>query len=145
VVKNKKSTVIVEKLDENSNYLKSQLSRSFTSLSLNEDFDKANAIFIKPNLTYPSFRRGVTTRKEFIESLVAVLREINGRTKIYIGEGEGGYNSFSMTEAFKNMGFFELEKKFPQVKVINLSKIPSREVEIETAKGEKIYRKDLEY
>ena len=135
MVKNKKSTVIVEKLDENSNYLKSQLSRSFTSLSLNEDFDKANAIFIKPNLTYPLYKEGVTTQKEFIRSLVAALMHVNSSTKIYIGEGEGGYNSFSMTEAFRNMGFYDLENEFSNVKVINLSKIPSKEVIIDTPRG----------
>ncbi len=98
-------------------------------------FEKAKAIFIKPNLTYPVYKKGVTTRKEFVESLVAALREINSETKIYIGEGEGGYNSFSMTEAFKNMGYFELEKEFPQVRIINLSKIPSKGLEIDTPRG----------
>ncbi|MBA7583320.1 hypothetical protein ES708_25262 [subsurface metagenome] len=84
--------------------------RSFKSLSIVDDFNKANAIFIKPNLTYPKFKKGVTTRVEHIESLVATLRQINDTTKIYIGEGEGGYNSFSMTEAMQSMGFYEFEK-----------------------------------
>ena len=121
------SVVFLEKLAQDYGSLKDQFSRSFTSLSLTEDFVKAKAIFIKPNLTYPTYKEGVTTRKEFIECLVAVLRQINATTKIYIGEGEGGYNSFSMTNALEDMGFYELEKEFPQVKVINLSKIPSRE------------------
>ena len=133
--KNKKSTVIVEKLGEDSNYLRNQINRSFKSLSLTEDFNNAKAIFIKPNLTYPLYKEGVTTQKEFISSLVAALRQINATTKIYIGEGEGGYNSFSMTKALEDMGFYELENEFPQVKIINLSKIPSREVKIETTKG----------
>jgi len=66
---------------------------------------------------------------------VVALRSINENTKIYIGEGAGGYNSFSMDEAFKNMGYFELEKEVPQINIINLSKMPSREVEIGTPRG----------
>lgn len=63
----------------------------------------------------------------FIECLVSALREINSTTTIYIGEGKGGYNSFSMDKAMEVMGFWELEEKFPNVKVINLSKMPTRQ------------------
>lgn len=127
--------VFLEKLDECSESLENQFSRSFSALYLAEDFEKAKAIFIKPNLTYPTYKKGVTTRKAFVESLVSALRQINSTTEIYIGEGEGGYNSFSMTEAFKNMGFLELKKEYPRVKIVNLSKIPSKEIEIETPRG----------
>lgn len=102
---------------------------------LKRDIESAKAVFIKPNLTYPYYRKGVTTRVEFIRVLVCVLKEINPDLNIYIGEGEGGYNSFSMTDAFNNMGFFELERDFPQVRIINLSKMPSKEVDIDTPKG----------
>jgi len=40
-----------------------------------------------------------------------------------------------MSEAFKNMGFFELEKEFPQVRIVNLSRLPSKEIEIDTPRG----------
>jgi uncharacterized protein (DUF362 family) len=133
----KKPVVILETLESNSNLnaLKKQFSNAFTRLSIVDDFNKANAVFIKPNLGYPVYKKGVTTRKEFIEGLVAALREINSKTMIYIGEGEGGYNSFSMNEAFKNMGFYDLEKKYPNVRIINLSKAPSKDVAINTPKG----------
>jgi len=55
--------------------------------------------------------------------------------EIYIGEGEGGYNSFSMTQALDVMGFIDLEKEFSQVKVVNLSDLPAREVCLDTPKG----------
>ena len=107
-----------------------QFRSAFETLDLPVKFNKANAVFIKPNLTYPKYKTGVTTRLEFIETLVASLRKINETTKIYIGEGEGGYNSFSMTAALQAMGFFELEKKFPNVRIINISSIPSVRVEL---------------
>jgi uncharacterized protein (DUF362 family) len=131
------SIVIVEKLasDQDHRNVYNQFIDAFQRLSITDDFNKANAVFIKPNLTYPIYKKGVTTRKEFIEGLVAALRKINSNTLIYVGEGEGGYNSFSMTAAFENMGFVELEKEFPNVKIINLSKLPSKEIEIETPRG----------
>jgi uncharacterized protein (DUF362 family) len=131
------SIVIVEKLasDQDHRNVANQFIDAFQQLSIADHFNKATAVFIKPNLTYPVYKKGVTTRKEFVKSLVAALREINSKTKIYIGEGEGGYNSFSMTAAFENMGFFELEKEFPNVKIVNLSKLPSKEIAIETPRG----------
>lgn len=125
-----KPIVFVERTAQNSKELEEQFLRSFNSLPIIDEFNKANAVFIKPNLTYPKFKKGVTTRVEYIESLVAALKQINSSTKIYIGEGEGGYNSFSMTEALKAMGFYELEKKFKNVRVVNISKIPSKTVEL---------------
>jgi len=127
--------VFLEKMNEDSKLLAFQFNRAFQSLSIVNDLNNSNAIFIKPNLTYPIYKKGVTTRKEFIESLISSLKEINSEIRIYIGEGEGGYNSFSINKAFMNMGYFELEKRFSKVKIVNLSKIPSREIEIATMQG----------
>lgn len=121
--------------------LTDQIADSFTHLELASDFNNAKSVFIKPNLTYPKYKEGVTTRKEFVEQLVAALRRINSSTKIYIGEGEGGYNSFSMTDAMRTMGYFELEEKYPNVKIVNISKVPSHSVEL-SVKG-KPYTIDL--
>lgn len=125
-----KPIVFVEKIAQNFENLEKQFLRSFKSFSIIDEFNKANAIFIKPNLTYPKYKKGVTTQLEFIESLIAALRQINSTTKIYIGEGEGGYNSFSMTKAMRSMGFCELEKRFQNIKVVNISNIPTRIVEL---------------
>jgi len=135
--KRAKPVVVLERLKTgiDLNSMKNQFTRSFEHLFFHDNFNKANAVLIKPNLTYPVYKKGVTTRIEFIESLVAALRGINSKTTIYIGEGDGGYNSFSITDAFKNKGFFDLERKYPRVKIINLSKMPSQEVKIDTAKG----------
>ena len=126
-----KPIIFAEKLQKDNDSLSNQFQHAFQELSLIDDFQKAKAIFIKPNLTYPKYKEGVTTRVEFIESLVANLRKINKTTKIYIGDGEGGYNSFSMSEAMKTMGFYDLEKKYQNVQIINLSKIPSSKIELE--------------
>src|SRR5262249_34423442 len=91
--------------------------------------------FIKPNLTFSSYKKGVTTRAEFVESLVILINRINPGIKIIIGEGEGGYNSFSMSEAMRVMGFNDIAKRHANVEIVNLSKLPSKSVEIPTPRG----------
>lgn len=133
--------VVIEKLATDSQQLNRQFEKSFESLSLINDFNRSKAVLIKPNLTYPCYKEGVTTRKEFVESLVICLRKINTTTKIYIGEGEGGYNSFSMSDSMKAMGYNQIESKYPNVMVVNLSKLPRRQTELQV--GGRPYYLDL--
>ena len=126
-----KPVVIVEAMVPDINMLEGQLIRSFEPLPLGKDFEKASAVFIKPNLTYPRYKEGVTTRRDFVAALVNSLRKINTTTKIYIGEGEGGYNSFSMNDAMRNMGFFEIAETYPNVEIVNLSHLATKSVELE--------------
>ena len=127
--------VKIDSLRDEDENVQLQIYEASKQLGLEKDLLSAKIIFIKPNLTYPIFKRGVTTRKEFIFSLVKCIININPKTKIYIGEGEGGYNSFSMTTALKNMGFFQIQKEIPQVKILNLSEMPSKMLDIETLNG----------
>ena len=118
-----KPAVVFEELRTGSG-LAEQFRRSFGLIGLDREFRAARSIFIKPNLTYPSFRAGVTTRLQFVAALVAALRTLNDSTWIYVGEGESGSRSFSMAEALERMGFCELARKFPRVRVVNLSDGP---------------------
>lgn len=133
--------VFVEPLAQTTNSVVNQFNQSFRHVSLIDDFNNANAVFIKPNLTYPVYKKGVTTRKEFVGGLIAALRQVNSTTKIFIGEGEGGYNSFSMSEAMHAMGFYDIQRKYPNIKIINLTKTLSCEVELLANK--RPYRIDL--
>lgn len=127
-------TIIVSPLGD----LYQQITDTFEPLGLAKDFNNAKAIFIKPNLTYPDYKQGVTTRLDFIEQLVAALRMVNSSTKIFIGEGEGGYNSFSMTDAMRKMGFYELEKRYSNVEIVNISKVQTQTIELK-ANGKPYY------
>lgn len=122
--------VVVDKLADDNVGISAQFSHSFSGLGLINAFKEAKSVFIKPNLTYPHFKAGVTTRCDFVAALVAALRNINTTTKIYIGEGEGGYNSFSMTDAMKDMGFYEIAATYPNVEIVNLSHLATRKVEL---------------
>ena len=120
--------VIVGDLNSDAVGLCNQFLAAFNSMGLSTDFDGARAIFIKPNLTYPYYKEGITTRKDYVADLIDALRTINNTTKIYIGEGEGGYNSFSMSDAMRVMGFYEIAQKHSNVEIINLSQIETRVV-----------------
>jgi uncharacterized protein (DUF362 family) len=131
----KKPIVYIDQLAATNDKLYLQFKDAAELIGLSDDIKSAKTIFIKPNLTYPTYKKGVTTRVEFIRELVGTLKDLNSNIKIYIGEGDGGCNSFAMDDVFKNMGFFNLEKEFSQVEVINLSKIPSKKVAIQTLRG----------
>lgn len=122
--------VFVEHMEPDDVGLEYQVDDAIKTLGVSKKFNEARAVFIKPNLTYDKYKKGVTTRIEFVETIVKCLRKINATTKIYIGEGEGGSQAFSMTKAMEVMGFFALENKYENVKIINISTLPTKTVEL---------------
>jgi len=133
--KMKKAIVVIDRLAGSREGLRAQLVRTAQKIGLDADTRSARAILIKPNLTYPTYKPGVTTSMEFVREVVGALKELNDQVKIYIGEGEGGYHSFSMDEAFKTMGYCDLAREFSQVEIVNLSKVPARRVTLQTLRG----------
>lgn len=123
-------TVLTEGMMPDGPRLDDQIQAAVSRLGLDRRFSQAQAVFIKPNLTYDRYKEGVTTRIEFVEAIVRCLRAISGKTKIYIGESEGGSQAFSMTKAMEVMGFYALQDRYQNLKVINLSTMPSRTVEL---------------
>ena len=64
-------------------------------------------VFLKPNLTFPTFRPGVMTSLDCLRAVTVCLRERG--YKVIIGEADsGGYNRFSIDEVFKGMGIDKL-------------------------------------
>ncbi len=92
-----------------------------------------DAVFLKPNFTYPFPKAGVTTTREVLEAVVQVLSDLGCR-RICIGEGEGGYNAFAMDETFRAFALDELTDRYG-VEVVNASKWPSLEVTVEARRG----------
>jgi uncharacterized protein (DUF362 family) len=86
-------------------------------------------IFIKPNLTYPTFRPGVMITKEALEAAICAVRDYTSH--IYIGDADsGGYNRFSMDEVYRELGVGELVRRYG-VKVVNLSSGPRKSINFE--------------
>lgn len=81
-------------------------------------------VAIKPNLTFPTFNRGVMTNPEAVEALIRYVK--NFTDKIMICESDsGGYNRFSMTDVFQRTGLADIAKRYG-VRIVNLSYEPAR-------------------
>ncbi len=127
--------VYVEKLQDAPESLRKQFDKALQVIGLAERARSLRSVFLKPNLTYPVYKKGVTTRVEFVRELVAALLRVNDTLKVVIGEGDGGYNSFSMSSALEAMGYTALRHEFPHVEIVNLSQLPTETVTLETHKG----------
>lgn len=85
-------------------------------------------VFVKPNLTYPTYRPGVMTSPEAVEALIRVLGD--HAVRITVGEADsGGYNPFSMSEVFRATGLEEMARRYG-VDLVNLTHAPSRPLRI---------------
>lgn len=83
-------------------------------------------VFIKPNLTYPTFRPGVMTTIEALEAAIGAVKDYTSH--IYLGDADsGGYNPFPMEEVYKETGVEKLAERYG-VKVVNLSSGPRKTI-----------------
>ena len=83
-------------------------------------------IFIKPNLTFPFYRKGVMTNPAAVEAAIIAIKDYT--PNIIIGDADsGGYNPFSMDDVYTKTGLVDIAKRH-DVRIVNLSKIPRRQV-----------------
>lgn len=86
-------------------------------------------IFIKPNLTFPTYRPGVMTSPETVEAVIIALREFT--SDLWIGDADsGGYNRFSMDEVYSATGLIDFTKKYG-VSVVNLSNLERETIQVQ--------------
>jgi uncharacterized protein (DUF362 family) len=87
-------------------------------------------VSIKPNLTYPIHKPGVTTSPRMLE---AVIRLFNSRTRnINIVEADGGSYAWPADEAFKGHGIDAMCDRYG-ARAVNLTNYPRENVETEIA------------
>lgn len=86
----------------------------------------SDRIAIKPNLTFPTFRKGVMTNPEAVEALVVYLKNFTDHITICESDS-GGYNRFSMDEVFTSTGLVDMAKRYG-IRIVNMSKVASREI-----------------
>lgn len=82
-----------------------------------ERVSRTTRVALKPNLTYPYYKAGVTTSPEVVRATVQVLKEYTDQ--IAIVETDGGYGAWMAVEAFAGHGFYELRDEFG-VEIVNL-------------------------
>ena len=93
--------------------------KTLTRIGFFETVPAGGRVFLKPNLTFPTFRPGVMTSFDCLKAVTECL--VARGFKVTIGEADsGGYNRFSMDEVFKGMGIYDLAKELG-AEVVNLS------------------------
>jgi uncharacterized protein (DUF362 family) len=88
----------------------------------------SDRICIKPNLTFPYFRKGVMTNPEALEALIVYLKSYTDRITICESDS-GGYNRFSMDQVFQATGIAEMARRYG-VRLVNMSYEPSRIISV---------------
>jgi uncharacterized protein (DUF362 family) len=84
-----------------------------------EDLPSAPRVFVKPNLTFPTYRPGVMTSPEALEAAIVALQDYTPH--IWVGDSDsGGYNPFPMEDVYKETGIYEFATRHA-VEVVNLS------------------------
>lgn len=78
-------------------------------------------VALKPNLTYPVYRPGVTTSPQVLRETVRLLRERTSHVAIV--ETDGGYGAWKASEAFSGHGVYDLARECG-ASVVNLSDEP---------------------
>lgn len=97
-------------------------------LGVSERIGRGDRVAIKPNLTFPHFRKGVMTNPAAVEALLMVLADRGARITICESDS-GGYNAFSMDEVFRVTGLTDIARKVG-AQIVNLSGVESRAIEV---------------
>lgn len=89
---------------------------------------RGDTVFIKPNLTFPVFRKGVMTNPACVEAVVAAFKDHTDR--IVIGEADsGGYNRFNISDVQARIGLVDIARRYG-AELVNLSRLPAGEIAI---------------
>jgi uncharacterized protein (DUF362 family) len=110
------------------------LREGFEWIGLPSVLKRGDRVVIKPNLTFPIFRKGVMTNPEALEAVVLYLKNFTDRITICESDS-GGYNRFSMDEVFRKTGIAEFAERHG-VRVVNMSYEPSRSIRFPCGLGE---------
>lgn len=90
-------------------------------------------VVVKPNLTFPEFRPGVTTSPECIEAVVELLCS-RGYSVTIAESDSGGYNRFSMDEVFSRTGVQAISRRLA-VPCVNLSFTAPETIRVPCGRG----------
>jgi uncharacterized protein (DUF362 family) len=114
--------------------LKQDIRDSLSFIGWENHVNKGDAVFVKPNFTYPFYKEGITTNPVVLQSLLELLKDRASR--VIVGESDGGNHSFTADQAFKGHGMHEICKE-TGAELVNLSTLPLRYIE-DTIQGKKV-------
>jgi uncharacterized protein (DUF362 family) len=76
-------------------------------------------VAVKPNLTYPHWKHGVTTSPAALERVVAELARRGNR--VFVVESDGGYGAWLCEQAFEGHGIYDICRRHG-AEAVNLTK-----------------------
>lgn len=112
---NKEYRVYINSIDKG---LDSIVKEAADWTGMTSNIKKGDIVLLKPNLTYPKFKKGVTTTPKVLEATIRLLLDLGA--KPVVGESDGGYNSYEVKDVYHDFGLYDLEKKYG-IQVINFS------------------------
>lgn len=96
---------------------KNVLSDAIHAVNSMKSIPAGSRVFIKPNFTFPFFKKGVTTPPDLLRAVVEVLLEMGAR--VTIGEGGASLDVFNLDDSFTDHGVYDLQREYG-VKVTHL-------------------------
>lgn len=100
----------------------------FDWLGIERFLKVGDRVAIKPNLTFPVFRRGVMTNPECLEALILHLKDFTDHITVCESDS-GGYNRFSMDDVFGRTGISDFAHRYG-VRVVNMSHSASSTIKV---------------
>ena len=114
--------------------LKDRIRDSLEYIDWKDKIYPDSRLYIKPNLTFPEFRPGVTTSPHFTAALLDVLKERTPHLTVF--EGDGGNMSYTAEKAFETHNLYDIcESK--GVKLLNITRGEWKYIEVPTGAGVK--------
>ena len=104
------------------------IERGFAHLGPGRRISASDRVVIKPNLTFPEYRKGVMTSPEALRALVEYVRQFTRHITVCESDS-GGYNRFSMDQVYQVTGIAELARQL-DVRLLNLSLQPANPVDV---------------
>ena len=84
-------------------------------------------VAVKPNLTFPDYKEGVTTTPAVLERVVEML--VARGNQVFVVEGDGGYGSWECERAMEGHGIYELCDRHGAT-AVNLTKTEWTSIEV---------------
>jgi uncharacterized protein (DUF362 family) len=102
--------------------LKDDLFKGLEFINWKTQIKKDSTVFIKPNFTFPYYKKGITTSPEVLRILLEIIKD--RVANVILGESDGGNRSFTANEAFKGHDVHKICREVG-ADLVNLSKLPS--------------------
>ena len=121
----------ITEIDED---IKEKLIKSLEFIKWKEQVKRDSTVFVKPNLTFPYYKEGITTTPGLLRNLLEIFKD--RADDVILGESDGGKHSFTADKSFEGHDMYDICRE-TGVELVNLSKLSSTFVE-DKIQGKKV-------